>query len=383
MIKRKEFTCQRGELKIRGTLYRAEGESRPIAIVSHGFMGTRRDTSGYAKKLAAEGYAAFCFDFCGGGMKSESDGDSTEMSVFTEVEDLKAVIAYAKSLPGVDPGRLVLMGCSQGGFVSALAAADLRDEVEKLILFYPALCIPDDARRGRMIMAKFDPQNIPETFRCGPMKLGRAYAQSVLEMDPFQAIRAYGGPVLIVHGQKDRLVNIDYSRRAAEAYGENATLKEILNGDHGFEKEDDKLAVFYASEFLKDREEILTVDVRLTESKLERNGLNATLTLPFVGTAKTKWFSGAILPDAADVQQLRGRKLLHACADYTLKGTDYLHRDCDVHVVNVNDGTGWKPTVEASSEGLSFLNGADCTACLENRKVGPVVHIYAKAPETV
>ncbi|MBQ8621678.1 MAG: hypothetical protein IJ422_05130 [Oscillospiraceae bacterium] len=32
------FECKRGDLTIRGTEYRPEGENLPVAIVSHGFM---------------------------------------------------------------------------------------------------------------------------------------------------------------------------------------------------------------------------------------------------------------------------------------------------------------------------------------------------------
>lgn len=67
------------------------------------------------------------------------------------------------------------------------------------VLFYPALCIPDDARTGKMMYAKFDPQNLPERFTCGPMKLGRCYPADVIDMDPFQKIQSCDGPVLIVH----------------------------------------------------------------------------------------------------------------------------------------------------------------------------------------
>lgn len=47
----------------------------------------------------------------------------------------------------------------QRGFVSSLVAAKWKDRISKLVLFYPALCIPDDARAGKMMFAKFDPQN--------------------------------------------------------------------------------------------------------------------------------------------------------------------------------------------------------------------------------
>ena len=87
-----------------------------------------------------------------------------------EIARLKS--EYVRNLSYTDSEKILLMGCSQGGFVSALVAAKNNFPIEKLVLFYPALCIPDDARAGKMMMAKFDPQNVPDTFRCGLMKLG-------------------------------------------------------------------------------------------------------------------------------------------------------------------------------------------------------------------
>ena len=218
-MKHREFTCRRDRLRLRGSMFRPEKDSNlPIAVVSHEFMANRLFTMRYAKLLASLGYAAFCFDFSGGCIVGGSQGKTTDMTVFTEMEDLKAVIAYAKAQPFTDPNRLLLMGCSQGGLVTALTAAELGSQVEAIILFYPALSIPDDARKGSMIRAKFDPEHIPETMRCGPMKLGRGYADSVLEMDPFSVIPAYRGDVLLVHGNADTLVDISYSKRAYDAY---------------------------------------------------------------------------------------------------------------------------------------------------------------------
>lgn len=75
----------------------------------------------YAAFLAEMGYAAYCFDFNGGSvMKSKSDGQTTEMSVLTEVNDLETVIDYVSTMPYVNKDKIFLMGCSQGGFVSAL-----------------------------------------------------------------------------------------------------------------------------------------------------------------------------------------------------------------------------------------------------------------------
>lgn len=192
-------------------------------------------------------------------IKGKSDGRTTEMSVLTEVEDLEAVIHYAQGRAYVNPDETVLMGCSQGGFVSAIAASRLHDKISKLVLFYPALCIPDDARAGKMMFAKFDPDNIPDIFHCGPMKLGKCYVKDVIGIDPYQEIQDFSGDVLIVHGTKDKIVDMEYSKRAYELYLENKGKKDeprvvsffpIDGGRHGFSKRHDRVAIEHLKQFL-------------------------------------------------------------------------------------------------------------------------------------
>ena len=255
-ITEKRFECKRDGLMIRGTEYRPEGDNLPIAIVCHGFMAWQDTVKHYTKMLAEMGYAAYCFDFNGGSvMKSQSEGKTTDMSVLTEVKDLEAVITYLRTLPYVDSENIFLAGCSQGGFVSALVAAKNQFPIRKLCLFYPALCIPDDARAGKMQSAKFDPNNVPETFRCGPMKLGRRYAMDVMNMDPFEEIKSYNGDVLIIHGTSDSIVDVTYAKRAEEAYKstnpKRVYLEIIENGAHGFSKEHDVIAMAKLKEFAK------------------------------------------------------------------------------------------------------------------------------------
>lgn len=256
-VLKSKFSCQRDGLTIRGYEYRPQGDNLPIAIVSHGFMANLMTVKHYTQFLASMGYAAFCFDFNGGCvMMGKSDGKTTDMSVLTEVKDLLSVIEYAKGLPYTNKNRIMLMGCSQGGFVSALTAAKLGAEVSKLILFYPALCIPDDAKSGKMMWAKFDPQSIPEIVKCGPMKLGRCYIADVVNMNPFDEIKGYEGNVLIVHGTADKIVHIRYSEQAVETYKSepyerSVTYHTIDGGKHMFSKRHDKIALEYLREFTR------------------------------------------------------------------------------------------------------------------------------------
>lgn len=245
-----KFTCKRDNLNIQGTEYRPSGDKLPVVIISHGFMANQKTVIQYVKHFASLGYAAYCFDFCGGCVvMGKSDGETTDMSVLTETRDLKAIIEYVSLLPYTDENNITLMGCSQGGFVSSLVASELKEKIARLILFYPALCIPDDARNGKMMLAKFDPENIPDRINCGPMKLGKCYVADVINIDPFKEITAYPGDVLIVHGTEDKIVNLSYAKRAFEAYGrrEIGTVRlEIIDGaGHMFSKKYDKIAMEY------------------------------------------------------------------------------------------------------------------------------------------
>lgn len=243
------FSCRRDNLTIRGHVFRRRTGSLPAIIICHGFLLNQRTVRHYAKFLASLGWAAFTFDFCGGGLMSSSDGKPKDMSVWTEVEDLKSVIKYVKQRNDIDTKHISLMGCSQGGLVCALTAARLKSEIERLILFYPALCIPDDARRGKMLFAKFDPNDIPPVISLFPMKLRDIYAKAVLDMNIYDEIRGYDGPVLLIHGTKDKIVDISYSRQARGVYN-NCQYLEINGAGHMFRGRYDRIAMNALKEFL-------------------------------------------------------------------------------------------------------------------------------------
>lgn len=237
----KKFETKRGTLTIRGKMYGQTEGKKPTVVLSHGFMANSSMCKDYARLLAELGYLAFTFDFCGGSIIGKSDGKTTDMSVLTEMEDLRAVIRYVSSLNYVDENRISLLGCSQGGFVSAMVAADIPEQIDKLVLLYPAFCIPDDARKGHMMFAKFDPDNIPDKLWCGPMRLGRGYAEAVIKMDPSAEIRGFMGPVLYLQGTEDKIVSTQYARQAKKEYPDCRYI-EIQGGGHMFRRKYDQEA---------------------------------------------------------------------------------------------------------------------------------------------
>lgn len=64
------------------------------------------------------------------------------------------------------------------------------------------------------------------------MKLVREYLLTTQELDIYGTASAYKGPVLILHGTKDKIVPLWCSDRYKETYGEKAELKIIEGENH-------------------------------------------------------------------------------------------------------------------------------------------------------
>ena len=228
-VTHEELWLTKGEQRIYGVLYRPEGvQKAPVIIVSHGFGSSHRFGIAYAEALAPLGYAVYIYDFCGGGNFCKSDGKTTEMSICSEIADLEAVITGLQGLNGIDPERIILIGESQGGMVSALTAGNHKDLIDKLILIYPAFCIKDD-------WVKQYPQgaDIPETINLWGTTIGRGYIECLYGLEVYETIRRYEGPVYIFHGDKDQVVPLSYAERAQKEY-RNARLKVMDGEGHGF-----------------------------------------------------------------------------------------------------------------------------------------------------
>ncbi|MBQ9065936.1 MAG: alpha/beta fold hydrolase [Clostridia bacterium] len=225
------FEC-RGN-RLRGCVFAPADAPVPnrTVILSHGFASDMRTTRKYTPIFTELGWTTVIFDFPGSGCGT-SAGDSTKMSCVTEKEDLLQLLEYLRDQPWVDPDRILLSGCSMGGFVSALAAGEQPEAVAGLVLFYPGFSIPHSARMGYLPDCKVDPERIPDTFPCGNLTLGRVFMEDAMQLDPWREIRRYQGPVFLIHGVEDLAVDVEFSRIAAEEY-EDAVLVEI-HGDHGF-----------------------------------------------------------------------------------------------------------------------------------------------------
>lgn len=382
------FTCKRDGLTIRGAQYLPSSPSGngkyPAVIVSHGFTGNYLDTADFCEEFAQMGYAAFCFSFCGGGRQGEderyrSDGASVDMTIPSEIEDLITVKDYVKHLPYVNADELILVGFSQGGFVSGLTAARCADEIQKLIMIYPALCIPDHARRGCLGGSCYDPDNVPDVIDCGPTLLGKQFHDTVVGMDPYLELAPYTGSVLLLQGLDDPVVNYSYAIRASECYRPGQCSLQLIRGlGHGFDRQQQESIFASIRQFLSGRREILSIRVIITRTETFTEGGVQKNHVFFTGYCDTGYFQGTILPGACDEQEYPADAPPRIRAQYTLSGLDSKGQPCSIHIVNQKKGGDWKPDVRTDSAGLAWLNHADLTAVLENDSRGLTVRIFAE-----
>lgn len=205
----------------------ASEDPRPLLILEHGLTGhmEERHIISIAEQAEAVGFAVLRVELYGHG---KSDGSFRDHTILKWVDQMLTVVDHAASLPFVT--NLYLAGHSQGGLTTMLVGAMERDRLKAILPLAPAIVIRDAARAGCMFGAEFDPRRIPDEVSMGNGSvLGGNYFRAAQMLPVEEAIRRFDKPVLIVHGDADESVPVQYAYDAAKLY-KNCTLK-IIQGD--------------------------------------------------------------------------------------------------------------------------------------------------------
>jgi len=202
-------------------------EKCPLVIVIHGFTGhmEERHIVAVSQALNEIGFATLRVDMYGHG---NSDGKFENHTLYKWLTNALTVIDYARSLDFVTD--IWLCGHSQGGMTVMLAGAMKHDVIKGLIPLSPAWMIPEGARNGTLLGQDFDPDHIPDVLPVwGNRGLSGNYVRVAQTIRVEEAIDRYDGPVLIVHGDRDEAVPVEYGIRAAERYRNSKLV--IIPGD--------------------------------------------------------------------------------------------------------------------------------------------------------
>ena len=230
-VKEYDFDSNGKDIYARAFVPDASGRV-PLVIFSHGLGANVEHEEEVQKTLAKAGIAVFSLEFAGGSSSSSpmSEGLTTDMSVLTEVQNLKDAIRIASGMEYTDPQKIYLMGSSQGGLVTALTAEELTN-IAGLFLFYPAFSLPDDIRSS---FPKLD--EVPETFNLLGTKIGKKYITDIYDMDPYANLDELLMPVHIYHGKDDNIVPLTASQKAMKRL-KNARLTTLEDTGHALTTE--------------------------------------------------------------------------------------------------------------------------------------------------
>jgi dipeptidyl aminopeptidase/acylaminoacyl peptidase len=220
-------------------------EKCPVVIFSHGYNGSHADFAMNSEYLVSNGIGAYCFDFCGGSVNSKSDLKTTEMSLFTEKEDLCAVIDNVKRWDNIDADNIFLFGGSQGGLVTVLAAEERIDDVKGMLLLFPAFCIAENWNERYPTL-----ESIPDTHELWGMTLGRTFFESIHGYDVFKHIGKFNKNVLIFHGDQDGVVPLECGKKALKLYP-NVNIEIFPGEGHGFSEAGNRRVTEMTCEFVK------------------------------------------------------------------------------------------------------------------------------------
>jgi hypothetical protein len=253
---KEEFYFSVGDDDIYGEFYvpNTGKDKNPCVILSHSAFLTAEAVSDYCVAFAKRGYIAYAYDFRGGGLNTRSSLSLDDMTLFSEVEDLKAVLDGVSAFDIVDSSNIYLFGSGQGGVVSAIVANDYADKVKGLVMLYPMFNLPDLAK-STISWWSFAGSFGMSQDSYSPDK----YLAAIDGYDIYEHIGAYKGDVLIIRGSDDYVVTDSYIKKAVDIY-EKCTYKIIEGAAHGFNtanlssldaKEYDDEVWSYIDEYLK------------------------------------------------------------------------------------------------------------------------------------
>lgn len=205
-----------------GVFGTGSGGKSPAVIFFNGGAGFRRLNVGYAMEFAGQGYVViaacrfggqYAFDASGALIQVPPEsvsgpivcpnGPTGPLKKLTTdaVADVRAVVAAARTLPGVDPERIALMGHSYGAQAVVLAAST-GERVQALVAF------------------------------ATPFAPG-----APLETRPLSVLAGLSAPVLVEHARDDQIAVFKWTQEyvdAAKAAGKLVDMRYFASGGHSW-----------------------------------------------------------------------------------------------------------------------------------------------------
>ncbi len=223
-----------------------EARGLPFVVNPHGGPGARDFLSFdyWAQFFASRGYGVLQMNFRG------STGYGTAFKTAGEREwgqamqdDIADGADWLAAQGYADRNRIAIVGGSYGGYAALMGAAKTPDLYQCAVSFAGVSDLPDLLRDARKYIGG----------KAGTRHIGRLWTDRAMLAENSPARRAddIKIPVLLVHGDKDRVVDVDHSKKMRNALrkaGGTVEYVELKDGDHHLSAHGDRLTFLSASE---------------------------------------------------------------------------------------------------------------------------------------
>lgn len=223
-------------IQLDARLTRTEVTPKGMIVLVHGIASEKEEGGLYtrlASALAEAGFDSLRFDFRGHGLSS---GNSVDMTIRGETEDLSAAIACARQYSDAPLGILA----ASFGTVATMNYLKAGGDIHTLVLWNPVLDLQHTFTRPQMPWGKmlFSEEKRAEMERTGVLYVGthpygRELVREMEEHFPYRVLEGLSLPVLTIHGDRDEITSYDLSMRYGAPNEKSETL--TLSGvGHGF-----------------------------------------------------------------------------------------------------------------------------------------------------
>ena len=203
---------------------------RATVLLLHGWCGNASNLLPAAQVLHQAGFAVLLMESRNHGRSDRDDHSSLPRFA----EDLDSAIDWLKTLPRVDPTRIVALGHSVGA-AAVLLSASRRDDLAAVVSI-AAFAHPEQLMQ-RWFALRYVPY-WPLAWMIN-RALERVIGASFDDIAPVNTVAKATCPVLLVHGRQDTVVPITDAHRIRKRGNEpNVTLIECDGTHEGFDDAD-------------------------------------------------------------------------------------------------------------------------------------------------
>ena len=245
LIKHKNIILKSSREFLTDAIFPNSDKKLPLIIFVHGYKGYK-DWGAWelmGEKFANAGFYFVKFNFSHNGTTIENPNEFADLEAFgdnnysKELDDLEIIINHFKNQNEVDPTKIVLIGHSRGGGISIIKTSE-NQSISKLITLASVSTLDRFPKYEAFESWKNDgvyfventrtKQKLPHYFQ-----FFEDYKNNEERLDVEKASKKIDIPTLIIHGNSDKSVGMDHSKKLHEWIG-NSELKIIENANHTF-----------------------------------------------------------------------------------------------------------------------------------------------------